>query len=270
MLIVNADDLGYSPHRDAGIFECFSKNCLSSASLMVNGPTAESAARQAAKVGLFLGLHLNLTEGVPLADVPQLTRPNGLMYYKDDFIALRADRLCPESVIQEARAQIIKFKQLTGAFPVHVDGHQHVHVLRGMAELLAPLFQEYGVLSTRVPDEDISTYSWMSHARRQKYESLFPMMVNARIIYKKHGINAPCSFIGLGLGGLQLTPEHFKRCRELSFGTTELMVHPGHLSLDIKKTFCDPFDISPDRLYECQSLPLLLRSETLCDWRILQ
>lgn len=50
-LIINADDLGYSSHRDAGIFECFANKCLTSASLMVNGPTAESAARKAVEVG---------------------------------------------------------------------------------------------------------------------------------------------------------------------------------------------------------------------------
>ena len=64
-LIINADDLGYSKHRDNGIFACFENSSISAASLIVNGPTSEAATERAKKLGLCLGLHLNLTEGSP-------------------------------------------------------------------------------------------------------------------------------------------------------------------------------------------------------------
>jgi len=252
-LIINADDLGYSSHRDAGIFECFAKGCISAASLMVTGPTAESAAAKALDVGLFVGLHLNLTEGVPLSDVPLLTRLDGQMYYKDSFLALSAPRLCPEQVVRETRAQIERFKVLTGYWPVHVDGHQHVHIFPGMAELLAPIFRGYGVVSTRIPDEDLSTRTWMNAARRKKYERLFSTMVRARLSYKKCGICAPDCFIGLALGGLAMSQECLDKCLEGTFGTIEWMVHPGFVGVGP-----DLFDASPDRLHECEQLQKLV------------
>jgi len=65
-LIINADDLGICIERDSGIFELFEKKLISSASIMVNGASFESAVRKARELRLPLGIHLNLTEGEPI------------------------------------------------------------------------------------------------------------------------------------------------------------------------------------------------------------
>jgi len=65
-LIINADDLGWNPNRDLGIFELFEKNAISSASAVVNGVNSVEAISHAKKCKYQIGLHLNLTEGVPL------------------------------------------------------------------------------------------------------------------------------------------------------------------------------------------------------------
>jgi predicted glycoside hydrolase/deacetylase ChbG (UPF0249 family) len=82
-LIINADDLGYSPHRDAAIFELFRMGKITSASLIVNGPTAATASERARLVGLPIGLHLNLTEGEPLTS--GLVKADGKLAYKMEF-----------------------------------------------------------------------------------------------------------------------------------------------------------------------------------------
>jgi len=61
MLIINADDLGYSHHRDAGIFAAYRNGYISSASLLVNGTTSREAAKRAREIGMPVGLHLNLS-----------------------------------------------------------------------------------------------------------------------------------------------------------------------------------------------------------------
>ena len=81
-LIVNADDLGYSPHRDRGIFQAFYKGIVTSASLVVNGASSEQAVKEALSVGLEMGLHLNLTEGKPLTNVPSMVNTEGLTAMK--------------------------------------------------------------------------------------------------------------------------------------------------------------------------------------------
>jgi predicted glycoside hydrolase/deacetylase ChbG (UPF0249 family) len=66
ILIINADDLGICIERDSGIFELFEKKVISSASIMVNGASFESAVKKARELRLTLGIHLNLTEGEPI------------------------------------------------------------------------------------------------------------------------------------------------------------------------------------------------------------
>ncbi|XP_064612412.1 carbohydrate deacetylase-like [Liolophura sinensis] len=79
-LIINADDFGYSSERDQGIIECFQKSAISSASLMVTGVNVVQAVERAKKENLPLGLHLNLTEGVPVggAKYHNLVTPEGV------------------------------------------------------------------------------------------------------------------------------------------------------------------------------------------------
>lgn len=76
-LIVVADDLGMFSDRDEGLFHSFSAGLVSQCALVVNGGSSESAFVEAKRIGMPLGLHLNLTEGAPLSDprhVPSLLR----------------------------------------------------------------------------------------------------------------------------------------------------------------------------------------------------
>jgi predicted glycoside hydrolase/deacetylase ChbG (UPF0249 family) len=85
-LIVTADDLGYCRERDDGILEASTAGggAVRSVSLLVAGrphqrhALAARSLRRAVAAGLDVGLHLNLTEGVPLCDwrtIPSLLAP---------------------------------------------------------------------------------------------------------------------------------------------------------------------------------------------------
>ena len=65
-IVVNADDLGICEDRDAGIFELFNEGIVSSSSILANGLNFIPSIKKATKIGLPLGLHLNLTEGEPI------------------------------------------------------------------------------------------------------------------------------------------------------------------------------------------------------------
>lgn len=114
-LVVNADDLGYTPGTTDGILAAFTRGVVTSASLMVRRPAAADAARRAAAAGLVdLGLHLDLGEWVrrgagwePLYEV--------------------IDPADEAAVVAECARQIGLFRELTGRDPTHLDSHQHVH-----------------------------------------------------------------------------------------------------------------------------------------------
>src|SRR6266478_9087095 len=68
-LIVNADDLGWTDGVNRGIVEAFHRGIVTSTSLLANGGAfagAVEAARSAP--GLGVGLHLNLSDGLPVAN----------------------------------------------------------------------------------------------------------------------------------------------------------------------------------------------------------
>jgi hypothetical protein len=118
-LVVNADDFGLSPGVSAGIVEAHAHGIVTSASLMVLARAAPEAARAASDLpGLSIGLH-----------------------FVDDGSADLDD---PAEAARSFRAQLERFRELTGRDPTHVDSHHHVHTrsrtrLATFAALVAPL-----------------------------------------------------------------------------------------------------------------------------------
>ena len=226
-VIVNADDLGYSAWTDDGIFRAFQDGLVSSASLLINGASASLAAKRGRAQGLYMGLHLNLTEGTPLSpldSIPLLLSPDGKLLYKDAFWCAAAaaheeatsmlnTSFSPEQqqqqnqtsfqdqVVLEARAQLARFRELTGVPAKHVDGHQHVHIAPGIAAVLAPLFQSEGVLSTRIPDESTAALTWIEPVRRHRWSGRVAAAKYSRKIYAAHGVMSADRFLGQGFSG---------------------------------------------------------------------
>ena len=117
-LVVNADDLGMTEGVNAGIVEAHRRGIVTSASLMVKRPEADSAAALAKTVPtLGVGLHIDLTEWEPVDGESRL------MYSRADL----NDR---SQVAKEIGEQLEIFVAMVGRNPDHLDSHQHVH-LRG-------------------------------------------------------------------------------------------------------------------------------------------
>ena len=115
-LIVNADDLGYTPATTAGILAAHERGIVTSASLMVRPASAAEAVLKAEAIGFRdLGLHLDLGEWV--------CRGAG------EWTALYevVDLGDAAAVAAECERQLARFRELTGRDPTHLDSHQHVH-----------------------------------------------------------------------------------------------------------------------------------------------
>ena len=113
-----------------------------------------------------------------------------------------------EEVGREVEAQIAVFKQLTGATPVYLDGHQHVHVLPGIAAVVARIAQREAVKFVRMPDELAENFEGhVGAARTTFYKSVTSQAADARDIFRDEGLVAPDEFMGLGLMGADLNLE---------------------------------------------------------------
>src|SRR5438270_423790 len=103
------------------------RGIVSSATLMVNGPHSESAAKQVKGSGKAIGLHLNLARWRPVApDFPAELLANG------ELSEARAVELPSPAVAAELEAQLLRLEAMVGARPTHVDVHKHLHRYSGV------------------------------------------------------------------------------------------------------------------------------------------
>lgn len=155
-VIINCDDLGMTPGINQAIEQLHQQGRINSASLMVNTPWSAAAisfARRSPK--LHVGVHLNLTSGLPLTDVdsiPTLVRPDGSFHEISAFLSRYiAGRIRISEVKEELRAQIEACIG-GGLEPSHLDSHMHFHAVPSLADLVVDLAQEYEIPLVRNPD----------------------------------------------------------------------------------------------------------------------
>lgn len=145
-LIVNADDLGYTDGVTRGILRAHADGIVTAATLMVNAPGSESAAKAVREVrDLDVGVHLVFTYGRPLTDpaaIPSLVTPDGAFPRVGEVVSNGAARA--DDVLREARAQYERAARLLGREPTHLDTHHWVHDVPGIEEGVATLARETG------------------------------------------------------------------------------------------------------------------------------
>lgn len=148
-LAVCIDDFGLRPGVDAAILELAGAGRVSAFSCLAGSPRWPQAARalHALRGQVDIGLHLDFTE---------TPRDAGLRYGLRDVIGRAYLRSLPrQRVADEIRAQWDAFEDAAGQAPDHVDGHQHVHQLPVIRDLLLEEIARRGqspwLRSTRVP-----------------------------------------------------------------------------------------------------------------------
>jgi len=118
-LIVNGDDFGASRGINRGILEAHRHGILASASLMVNTPFSEEAAKLAdAARHLSVGLHV---------DLPKEAGES------------------PERARDELQKQFARFVELRGGAPTHLDSHHNMHRNSQLLPHFVELAAEHGL-----------------------------------------------------------------------------------------------------------------------------
>lgn len=264
-LVVNADDFGYCDQRNRGIVESFLNGVVSSASLLPNADKALEAVQLSEEYGIPLGLHLNLTEGRPIKTLKNsLTSEKGLLRGKFKFRdALKHGEIDLDEIKDEVQAQLQWFVNTVGSLPTHINGHQHVHVIPQVCEILATVMKENGVHWTRIPvEQNLDECVWVEESRKHFYKSVITEAEDARVVFSSHGIRFPNTFIGLSTLGKDMTLPRLTKAIEYAFilqelpdivkedfkTVCELMVHPGYKSI----MGCGGCGEGPD-LFACSS-----------------
>ena len=250
-LIVNADDLGWTEGVNRGIVEAFGHGIVTSTSLLANGAAFDGGVEAARSApGLGVGVHLNLSDGPPVAErktVTSLLNDIGEFAGGPESLLLRRARrgLLLEEVGREWDAQIRKIRD-AGIEPTHLDGHKHVHMLPGFFEIALRLAKRHGIGAIRVSLEASSLRAALSTGSKQRTAVVLKQGVQARGLKLlardareqagRAGISTADYFCGIAQTG-EMTREglaHF--LKNLPEGTTELMCHPGYADAALRKT----------------------------------
>ena len=137
-----ADDYGMAPGVNRGIRELLAGGRINATSVMVVSPNfsmaqADALVSACAGRNAAIGLHFTLTAPFrPLAAGRHATRDGTFLDLRWTFAAGLLRRLDTEALQAEAVAQLETFQKVFGRPPDFVDGHQHVHLLPQVADVL--------------------------------------------------------------------------------------------------------------------------------------
>jgi predicted glycoside hydrolase/deacetylase ChbG (UPF0249 family) len=230
LLLVNADDFGFTRDVNAGIVHCHRAGILTSTTLMANGAAFDDAVALARAVpSLDIGCHLVLVQGQSLLTGQPLPAK-----WREFVAALLAGKIRP---YDELRAQVQKVID-AGIHPSHFDTHKHTHVLPTVFSAVIRLAREFEVPFVRLPF-DIGW--WPVRPLDEWYRSRL----------ERAQLRATDHFLGFRLTDCLTESTLSAALKGLAAGSTEFMCHPGYLGKELLNA---PTRLKQTRVCELEAL----------------
>jgi predicted glycoside hydrolase/deacetylase ChbG (UPF0249 family) len=221
-LIVTADDIGLHPGMTRGALAAHDGGIVTAVSVSPNGRDFEPAVELLRdRPRLDVGAHLTLVGERPLSDparIPTLVGADGRLHSKYPAFAARhaLGRIRAADLETELRAQVERLLA-TGLRVVHLNSHQHLHLLPRVLDVVLELAREHGIPVVRIPNEPEAGFS----PRGLQLRALNALGRRAR-----GRIPAPGLTLGVRAAG-HLTAAALRRALDQVEGLTELVCHPG-------------------------------------------
>jgi len=265
-LIVNADDFGLTDKINQAILDAHHQGLIRSTTLMANGEAFTSAvtlSRLAPRLGV--GVHLNLTEGKPVAPasgLSSLVNGHGVFARKAASLwrAMTFGRVSLIHIESELRAQIEKV-MAAGIAPTHLDSHKHVHALPALGRMSIRLARQYGIRAIRCISEGWAALSYLLGRFPQAKTTILRQRLNGLTLaalcwgwrrqLRRAGIACAEHFYGVTPTGFLDEKLLREILRHLPDGTSELMCHPGLVDQALTQT---PTRLLSQREIEYQAL----------------
>ncbi|WP_174293405.1 ChbG/HpnK family deacetylase, partial [Sphingomonas bacterium] len=136
-LTLCADDFAFSSDTSRVIADLLAARRLTATGCMTVRPNWREDSRMLRDVPAdrAIGLHLVLTDEVPLTAMPRLA-PGGELPHLHRLERLSGSTLPLDELAAEIDAQFDAFAQAMGRPPAFVDGHQHAHALPAIREVV--------------------------------------------------------------------------------------------------------------------------------------
>ena len=259
LLIVNADDFGYTPGVNRAIVEASRASgggIITSTSLLANGMAFDDAVSLANRTpGLDIGCHFNLVEGRPVAAPSEVP---GLLDAAGNFAGARklaqwlvSGRARLDELERECCAQVERVLA-AGLQPSHLDTHQHTHLHPRVTRAVARTARRYGIHWVRRPFENFAAPPGQGKLTRRVLASSLKVLAGSfDREMAKSGVQTPDRFTGFVLTGRLTTATLRATLHSLPEGTTELMCHPGYADAALEGA---PTNLRQQRQHELEAL----------------
>lgn len=220
MLVVNADDFGFTPDVNQGIVEAHRDGILTATTLMATGAAFEDAVRRAKDVpSLDVGCHLVLVGDDPFPrTVARLTQ------------AVLLKQIDVHRELSNQVRRIVK----AGITPTHLDTHKHTHLLPPVLDAVARISHEFQIPWVRRPFDLPLTPGGVSLTKRAISKAFGVVRGPFMQVLAKHGCRATDHFAGFQITGNYNAQSLAQLIRALPEGSTEFMCHPGVCGAELR------------------------------------
>lgn len=223
-VVFNADDLGMGPGVELAILRAARAGIVREVSVSVTRAVPREALAELVDLGVGIGLHFNLTDGVALGGpLRGLTDATGR--FRGLPAALVATTARVMSAAQTARELALQLEALADWAPLsHVNGHHHVHVFPGLCDVVLRGARRAGIHHVR----SLSQPRWVLPDRSPR--GLLLRGLGARFERRLLGEGFEVRpLVGLALTGQsEYRLRFWQQAQSVAPGRYEWLVHPVH------------------------------------------
>lgn len=246
-LLVTCDDCGLSEGVNLTAARLHEQGLVTCASLMTNFPGVKHALSLFPR-SLELGVHLNLSDGVPvspLGENTELTRADG--QFRDRYVLFAKGVFPSETMMEQMRTELraqIEVLIQAGIRPAHLTTHCHFHVLPALRELVYDLAEAYNV-------------TWVRSYSYKDTSTPFNLLIDKEARERKGGTFVIPNYLVTLRHWLDQPPEALLNELLSLNGVVEIVFHGGLMN---DETFPSDVRYSPqERYYETVYLEKLHR-----------
>ena len=234
-ITVCADDYAQNSAISEGILSLAEKGRISATSCMVNSTCwrESSQALHPIQSRLYVGFHFNLTHGEPLSS--SWKKNYGTQLPGMPWVLRQAclRRLKREIVAAELQAQLDAYAQAMNDWPDFIDGHQHIHQLPVIREVLLDGY------ASRMSDRPIrkTSQSWLDLFSRDGVPKRQLLALLGGVAFQKRlsQIKLPTNTSFSGIYNFNQAKNYrrfFQQFLKHSLDGGLIMCHPGNSSDD--------------------------------------
>ena len=236
-LIVNADDFGLHRSINEGIEEACNNGIVRSVSFASNTDIFEeslSVLKRCREVSI--GIHLNIIDGRPVSNGKDLgflldKKGNFLGNHKKVLLSVCAN-LKRISAIKVEFEEQIKRAQDGGLNISHLDSHCHIHLLPCLSNVVVDLVEKFKIPFVRV--SRVRNFPFCFNVRGLVIGTMSHF---ASINFIRAGVKCVSNEFSLEKPGKITKEGLFLAIRNLSYGVTEINVHPSKSDSAISERF---------------------------------